>query len=139
MALKPLMMVSIYFVSVCWFILLTLLFPDNGGPVRPTSRSARSVQAGGLVPVAAPAADGGLAIDRTVVSLANFVPEPVARGHVPARVSRSMTAGGAQPLVIADSEGGSIERQARQALAQSRVERPLPHPLSIDTYSLARP
>ncbi len=124
-----------------------LPFNYNAGPVRPAQMSSilRRVQTGSragpppplaavsvpsmeVVPAAeaAPVVDGGPAVDRTVVQLADFVPEPVARGQVPARVSRSMTATGAQPLVQPDIDGGSLERQARQALAHSRGERPLP-------------
>ena len=55
------------------------------------------------------------------VALADFVPETVPRGHVPARVSRSMTANGAQPLVISDVDGASIERQALQAHVARRA------------------
>ena len=59
-----------------------------------------------------------------VVNLADFVPEPAQRGQVAPRVSRSMTATGAQPLVAPDVDGGSIERQARQALANPRGQPP---------------
>ena len=93
-------------------------------PVVPVLPVAAPILVGALVPAAVPAVDEGVAIDRTVVSLVNFVPEPAAGGHVAASVSRSMTATGAQPLVHADIDKGSIERQARQA--QVRGERPPP-------------
>ena len=62
-----------------------------------------------------------------LVALADFVPDALPRGQVPPRVSRSMTATGAQPLVRPDMDGPSIELQLKQA-RENRGPQPPPSP-----------
>ena len=52
-------------------------------------------------------------MERVVVRLENFVPEVFPKGQVGERVRRSMTVKGAQPLVLSNIAGPSLEKQAK--------------------------